>query len=331
MTKPVRWGVIGAANIALKKVIPGMQRSELCDVVAIASRDLDKAQRAAADLGLARAYGSYDELLADPDIEAIYNPLPNHMHVPWSIRALEAGKHVLCEKPIAMNAAEARELLDARDRTGLLVMEAFMVRTHPRWLKIRELVQAGALGELRLVSGHFSYSKFDEQNIRNKVEWGGGGLLDIGCYPITMSRYLFNAEPLRVCGMIERDPQFGVDRLATAMLQFEKGHAHFSSATQLAPAQFMHIFGTDARIMVPSPFTVTPDQNSSFQLDDEIFEFGPPDHYTTQGDQFSRAVRGLGSLALPLEDSIANMAVIDAIFRSAETGEWEDVDTIHSH
>ena len=321
--KPVRWGVLGAANIALRKVIPAMQQSSLCDVVAIASRDIAKARRAAQQLGIARAYGSYDELIDDADIEAIYNPLPNHLHVPWSIRAAEAGKHVLCEKPIALNAAEARELLAVRDRTGVLITEAFMVRTHPQWLKVRELVQSGALGELRLVSGHFSYFKTDPENIRNKVEWGGGGLMDIGCYLTMLARWLFAAEPLEVCASIERDPATGVDRLVTAMLRFERAHASFTCATQLAPAQYVDVFGTNGHITVETPFNAPPDKSVRILLNDESIVFDAVDQYPTQGDEFSRAVRGIGEAPVALEDAVANMAVIDALFSSGETGTWQ--------
>src|SRR4030088_131136 len=195
MKKKVEWGVLGVANIATKKVIPAMQRGEWSEVTAIASRDLDKARQAAKELGIPKAYGSYEELLADPDIEAIYNPLPNHLHVPWSIKAAEAGKHVLCEKPISLTVAEAKALLAVRDRTGVKIGEAFMVKTHPQWLRTREIIRSGGIGDLRAIAGVFSYFNRDPNNVRHKVEWGGGGLMDIGCYPITMSRFIFGEEP----------------------------------------------------------------------------------------------------------------------------------------
>src|ERR1700681_2363530 len=218
--RKVKWGVLGAASIAVRKVIPGMQQGEYCDVAAIASRDIAKARAAAATLKIGKAYGSYEELLADPEIEAIYNPLPNHLHVPWSIKAMEAGKHVLCEKPIALNAAEARTLLPVRDRAGVKIGEAFMVRTHPQWLRTRDLIREGRIGELRAIIGAFSYFNRDPKNVRNKPEWGGGGLLDIGCYPIVGSRFAYGEEPLRVSGVLERDPEYAVDRLASAILEF---------------------------------------------------------------------------------------------------------------
>ncbi len=329
---PVRWGVLGAADIAVKQVIPAMQRGRLSRIVAIASRDPAKAEAAARALGIPRAHGSYEALLADPDVEAVYIPLPNHLHVPWSIRAAAAHKHVLCEKPIARTAAEARELLAARDRTGVLVGEAFMVRTHPQWLRVRELVAAGRIGELRHVHGHFSYYRRDPNDVRSKVEWGGGVLLDIGCYPVTLSRWLFDAEPTGVAATLERDPEFKVDRLVSALLRFPAGQASFTVAGQAAHHQRMQVLGTTGRIEVEIPFNPPPDHRARIFVDDgrdlrgagvETITFDPVNQFTLQGDRFSEAVRGRGSVPVPLEDAIANMAVLDALFRSAESGRWE--------
>ncbi|MBV9880172.1 MAG: Gfo/Idh/MocA family oxidoreductase [Gemmatirosa sp.] len=329
--QPVRWGILGAANIAVKKVVPAMQRGRLADVVAIASRDGAKARAAADALGISRAYGSYEELLADPDVDAIYNPLPNHLHVPWSVRAAAAGKHVLCEKPIALSAAEARELLAARDRYGVQVGEAFMVRTHPQWRVVHELIAAGRIGELRLMEGHFSYHNRDPQNVRNRAEWGGGGLMDIGCYPVTIARWLFGAEPREVVSTIDRDPDFGVDRLTSGLLRFDAGQATFSCSTQLVSWQRVQIFGTRGRIEVRIPFNAPPDRSTYVFVDDgstlggdgDAIEIPAVDQYTLQGDQFSAAVRGVGTVPGTMEDAVANMAVLDALFRSAETGRWE--------
>ncbi len=331
---PVRWGVLSTANIALKQVIPAMQKSELADVVAIASRDKAKARAAADNLGIPRAYGSYDELLDDPEVEAIYNPLPNHLHVPWSIRAAERGKHVLCEKPLALSANEARDLLAARDRTGVQIGEAFMVRTHPQWHKVRELIAAGRIGELRLVTGHFSYYRRDPNDIRSRPEWGGGALMDIGCYPITISRWLFDAEPEEVVALVEYDPDMRVDRLASAILRFADGQATFSCAGQLVLYQTMQVFGTSGRIGVEIPFNAPSDGDCRVFVDDgrdlvgggtETITFPPVDQYTLQADRFSEAVRGVGKVPVPLENAIGNMAVIDALFRSAATRQWERV------
>jgi predicted dehydrogenase len=328
----VKWGVLGAANIAVKKVLPAMQKGEWCDVAAIASRDRKKGEEAARKLGIAKAYGSYEELLADPEIEAIYNPLPNHLHVPWSIKAAEAGKHVLCEKPLSLTVAEAKALLAVRDRTGVKIGEAFMVRTHPQWLRTRELIRAGAIGELRAIAGVFSYFNRDAANVRNVAEWGGGGMMDIGCYPITTSRFIFGEEPTRVVALVERDPDFKTDRLASVIMDFPSGQATFTCSTQMVNYQRMQFFGTKARIEIEIPFNAPPDRPSRIVIDDgrdfsgggaTTETFPVCDQYTIQGDLFSRAVRGEGEVPTPIENAIGNMAVIDAIFRSAETGKWE--------
>jgi predicted dehydrogenase len=326
MAQKIRWGVLGVAKIATVKVIPAIQRGTLSEVVAIASRDRLKAAAAAEQLGIAKSYGSYESLLADPDVDAIYNPLPNHLHVPWSIRAAEAGKHVLCEKPIAISVAECRTLIEARDRTGVCVGEAFMVRTHPQWLRARELVRSGAIGDLVSVAAAFSYTNRDPNNIRNVPEYGGGALMDIGCYPIQISRFLFGAEPVHVSGIVQRDPDFGTDRLTSAVLEFPNGHAVFTCSTQMVPYQRVQIFGTKARIEVEIPFNAPPDRPCRLFLDDgrDVFgsgvtaeEFDVCDQYTLQGDRFSEAILTGGEVPTPLEDSLANMTVIEKILLSA--------------
>jgi predicted dehydrogenase len=331
----VRWGVLGAANIAVRKVIPAMQRGERTEVVALASRSIEKSRAAASQLGIARAYGSYEELLADPDVEAIYNPLPNHLHVPWTIRAAEAGKHVLCEKPIALSATEARTLLAVRERTGVQIGEAFMVRSHPQWLAVHELVKAGRIGQLKLVAGHFSYFKRDPNDVRSHLEWGGGGLMDVGCYPITMARWLFGEEPEAVIGLVERDPDMRVDRIVSALLRFPSGQATFTCAMQLVPYQRMQLHGTTGRIEVQIPFNAPIDRAVRIFVDDGRefadasavpLEFPAVDQYTLQADRFSDAVRGVGPAPVTVEDAIANMAVIDAVFRSEGSGRWEAPD-----
>jgi len=328
----LRWGVLGVARIARTKVVPAMQRAAGTEVVAIASRSLEKARAAAAELGLARAYGSYEELLADPAIDAVYNPLPNHLHVPWTAKAAEAGKHVLCEKPIAMDAAEARTLLAVRDRTGVVIEEAFMVRTHPQWLAVREEVRSGRLGDLRAIQTVFSYFNRDPANVRNDASIGGGALMDIGCYPITLSRFLFEAEPLRVIATMERDPEFGTDRLTSGLLEFAGGQSAFTCSTQLVAAQRMQVLGTKGRMEVEIPVNAPPDRPCRVLVDDgrdvlggglAVRTFDVCDQYTIQAERFASAVRGEGPPAVSLEDSIANMEVIDALVRSARSGTWE--------
>ena len=323
MIDKVRWGVLGTANIALKKVIPAMQRSSWCEIAAIASRDLAKAKAAANELQIPKAYGSYEELLADNSIEVVYNPLPNHLHVPWTWKAAEAGKHVLCEKPIALNAEEARTLLDARERFGVRIQESFMVRTHPQWLETQRLIRDGRIGTLRSIAGFFSYFNSDPANIRNHVELGGGALMDIGCYPITMSRFMFETEPRRVLGLIERDPEFGIDSLTTAVLDFPNGHSTFTCSTRLAPYQRMIFYGTEGRIEVLIPFNAPNDRPTQILFDDEIIEIPICDQYEIQGALFSQAIREQTAQPIPLEDAINNMTVIDAVFRSAASGGWE--------
>ena len=309
-----------------------MKKGEWCEFAAIASRDLAKAKQAASELGIPKAYGSYEELLEDGEVEAIYNPLPNHLHVPWTIRAAERKKHVLCEKPIALTSKEAASLIPVRESTKVKIGEAFMVRTHPQWLRIREMVRSGAIGELRTVTSVFSYFNRDSKNIRNVPEYGGGGVMDIGCYPITMSRFLFEREPARVVGLIENDPDMGVDRLSSAMLDFAPGHATFTCSTQLTPYQRMQILGTKGRIDVEIPYNIPPDRPSRIFLDDgsevggrnaRMEEFPMCDQYMTQGDEFSKAIRNSAEVPVPLENAISNMAVIDAVMRSGKTGSWE--------
>ncbi len=332
MTKKVQWGVLGAANIAVKRVIPAMQRGEWCEVTALASRDLEKAQHFARELGIPKVYGSYNELLADRSIEAVYNPLPNHLHVPWSIKAAAAGKHVLCEKPIALNAEEAIQLLRARDRAGVKIEEAFMVRTHPQWIRVLELINAGRIGEVRSVIGHFSYNNADPQNIRNIAEMGGGGLMDIGCYLIFFARLIFQDEPKRVVGLIQEDPVTRTDVLTSALLDFSRGQAAFTCGTRMAPFQRVQIVGTRGRIEVQIPVNAPPDRACKILIDGgsdvfgsgaEAIEFEVCDQYTIQGDLFARSIREGKEPAVPLEESIKNMSVIDGIFRSAKSGQWE--------
>jgi len=332
MANKLRWGVLSTANIGLKKVIPAMQMGEHTTIAAIASRDFSKASAAAQALGIAKAYGSYEELLADPAIDAVYNPLPNQLHVPWTIKAAEAGKHVLCEKPLALTAAEAETLLEVRARTGVKIGEAFMIRSYPQWLRLRELIREGRIGELRSIAGFFSYFNADPGNIRNHVEAGGGALMDIGCYLIHASRYAFAQEPTRVVGLVDRDPGMHIDRLTSVILDFPAGQSIFTCSTQLVPYQRIHFFGTHGRIEIEIPFNAPPDRPTRLFIDSSGDLFGSGiatetfpvcDQYTLQGDAFSRAILDDTEVPVPLEDAINNMAVIDAIFRSAKSHQWE--------
>jgi predicted dehydrogenase len=327
----VRWGVLSTAKIGRQKVIPATQRSELSVVAAIASRDLARAKSAAAELGIEKAYGSYQELLADRNIDAVYIPLPNHLHVPWSLRTLKANKHVLCEKPIGLSVAEAEQLAGAAAaHPKLKVMEAFMYRFHPQWQMAREMVREGRIGRLRTIHTHFSYYLDDPQNVRNQRDMGGGGLMDIGCYPISLSRFIFDAEPQRVLGHIERDPSTELDRLTSAQLEFFQGTSTFTCATQLVPHQRVNIYGTSGRIEIEIPFNAPIDQpcrvwvqtNMQNGTPIEEIQLEPCDQYTLQADAFAKAILDDGPVPTPLADAVANMRVIERVIASAANAAW---------
>lgn len=333
--EPVRWGVLGAAKIAVEKVIPGLARTAAGTVAAIASRDAGRAEAVARRLGIPRAHGSYESLLADPDVEAVYIPLPNDQHVPWAIRAAEAGKHVLCEKPLALTAAEAERLIPVRDRTGRVILEAFMVRHHPQWLRARELVRAGRIGTPMAVTASFSYHNADPGNIRNSLAQGGGALYDIGCYPVMLSRWLFGAEPERVTALIERDPDCGVDVMTSGLMAFSGGrHASFTTSTRMVPFQRMQCLGSRGRIEVRIPFNAPPDEPCRILIDDgarhgdagaAVEDMPVADQYALQAEAFARILREGAAADPPLEDAVANLRVIEALFRAGAEQRWVPV------
>ena len=323
----LKWGVLGTSNFARNKMIPAVRQSRHAEVTAIASRSLATAQAVANQFGIAKAYGTYDELIADNDIDVVYNPLPNNLHVPWSIRALEAGKHVLCEKPIGLSVREAEELLEASQRhRGLKVMEAFMYRMHPQWEHAKQIVTNGGIGQLRTIHSFFSYFNADEDNIRNQASAGGGGLMDIGCYSISLSRFLFESEPNRVLGVVQYDPRFNTDRLVSAILDFGTGTATFTCSTQLAYHQRVNIFGTTGRVEIEIPFNAPPDKPSRLwhQLGNDTQEvrFEVCNQYTIQADRFSLAILNDVSVPTPLADAVNNMKVIEALFESGKQNAW---------
>ena len=323
----LRFGILSTAKIGVATVIPAMQAGQFTEVAAIASRDLQRAQAAARELGIPRAYGSYEELLGDAELDAVYNPLPNHLHVPWSIKALAAGKHVLCEKPIALTTAEARELVSAAEaHPTLKVMEAFMYRHHLQWKKAQEIVATGGIGTLRTIQSFFSYFNDDPLNIRNQAGIGGGGLMDIGCYCISLSRLMFAAEPTRVCGLLDHDPQLKTDRLASGILDFTTGSATFTCSTQLTPYQRVNVFGTTGRIEIEIPFNAPSDRPCKIWHEhggnlDEIL-LPTCDQYMIQGDLFARAVLDNTSVPTPLSDAVANTQVIESLVESGKQGGW---------
>jgi predicted dehydrogenase len=316
--KKIRFGVLSTAKIGREKVIPAMQQSKYCEITAICSRNKERAEEVASQMNIPRSYSTYEELLADPEIDAIYNPLPNNLHVQWSIKSLMAGKHVLCEKPIGMNADDARKLLDASKQfPDLKVMEAFMYRHHPRWKRVVELVRSGKLGEIKAVHSFFSYYNDDPQNYRNSAEMGGGGLMDVGCYSISVARLIFGRKPVSAAGISEFDSDFKVDRLTSGLLNFETGTSVFSCSTQCYKDQYVKIFGTRGKIELDWPFN--PDFTKLTLLKsviDEIEiteEFEPCDHFTLQGDAFARSILDDTPVPISLEDTIENMEVIDMV------------------
>ena len=325
--RKIRWGVLGTAKIARTLVVPAMQKGSFCAVEAIASRSEQKAAQAASLLGIPKAYASYEALLEDPDIDAVYIPLPNHLHVPWAIKALDAGKHVLCEKPVAPTCSQALELLDAAARhPELKIMEAFMYRHHPQWKEARRIVQNGGVGELTTVQSFFSYCNTDSANIRNNAAAGGGGLLDIGCYCISLSRFLFDAEPKRCCAVMDKDPQFDTDRLFSGIMDFGGKIASFTCGTQLSPYQRVNILGTEGRVEILVPFNAPND--TPCLLDHQqrggtwTQHFDICDQYTLQGDLFAQTVLEDTQPPVPLSDAVNNMKVLEDLLRAANRSEW---------
>ncbi|MFP5342133.1 MAG: Gfo/Idh/MocA family protein [Candidatus Limnocylindria bacterium] len=326
----VRWGILSPADIALKKVVPGMQRAARCEVVAIASRDPERARQAADRLGIARAHGSYEALLADPDVDAVYIPLPNHLHADWAIAAARAGKHVLCEKPLAMTAVDAERIVAAAEDADVLLMEAFMYRLHPSWQAVRALLASGRIGRLHTVQSWFSYYNDDPSNIRNIREIGGGALYDIGCYNVNLSRMLFDAEPVRVSSAIVRDPASGVDVVTSAILEFEHGIASFTCSTRVETDQRVHIYGTDGRISIGIPFNIPPDRPTEVFVTSggepplapatETLTFPTADPYTVEAERFAAAILDDLPAPVPPWDAVANLRVIERIFAAAERG-----------
>lgn len=314
----------------MKQVIPALQQGSLCEVTAIASRSEERAGKAARDLGIGKAYGSYEAMLEDPEVDAIYNPLPNNLHLEWTVKAMEAGKHVLCEKPIGLTVKEVEVMMEARDRCGVRAGEAFMVKTHPQWLETRDRVSRGEIGDLRLIQGMFSYYNADPENIRNIPEMGGGGMWDIGCYCVTMSRFMFKEEPVRVAALLESDPVMKTDRLGSVLMEFPSGQSQFAVSTQLVPYQRMHMFGTKGHLEVTIPWNapndrpckVIQDEGDKFMEQVTMHTFPVVDQYTLMGDAFSKAILEGTEIPVPLEDGWNNTRALVAVFEAAERGEW---------
>jgi predicted dehydrogenase len=327
--RKLRWGILSTATIGRTRVIPGIAQAPNCEVTAIASRDLEAARAVAAAHAIPRAHGSYEALLADADVDAVYIPLPNHLHAPWTIAAAEAGKHVLCEKPLALTATEAETMIGAADASGVALMEAFMYRHHPSWVAVRDLVASGRIGELVTVQSWFSYFNDDPANIRNILDVGGGALYDIGCYCVNLSRMLFDAEPDRVTGAIARDPVGGTDTVVTGILEFGDRFATFTASTRAEDDQRVHVYGTKGRISVEIPFNIPSDRPTRIHVaaggdppvapDIETLTFGAADPYTAEAERFAEAVLAGRPVPVPPADAVANLRVIDALFASGQS------------
>lgn len=330
MKTKVNWGILSTAKIARTKVIPALQDSHYCNVLAIASRNIENAQKTANQLNIPKAYGSYKELLNNKEIDVIYIPLPNHMHVEWIEKSLIAGKHVLCEKPIGLNAKQADYLLElVKKHPRLKVMEAFMYRFHPRWKTIKSSINNGVIGDIKQIHSVFTYFNTDPNNIRNNPNIGGGSLLDVGCYCVSLSRFIYNDEPIAVNAAIEYDPVLKTDRLVSGVLKFKKGTATFTCSTQLHNKEYATILGTKGSIKIPHSFIPEKDKNSKIIItnkeEDKELIFEPCNQYTLQGDLFARSILDNTNVPTPLQDALKNMKVIDALFQSEKEGKWIDV------
>ncbi|HUX41256.1 MAG TPA: Gfo/Idh/MocA family oxidoreductase [Rectinemataceae bacterium] len=325
----VRWGILSVSGHYALRVHGPLSRLPDARIVAIASRDKAKATAAASRFGISKSHASYEALLADPEVEAVYIPLPNHLHAEWTEKALRAGKHVLCEKPLAMDAVEAKKMAVVAREKGLLLMEAFMYRFHPQWIRAKEIVEAGEIGAVKAINVNFSYNNGDPANIRNRIDSGGGALYDIGCYAISVSRWMAGAEPRRGLALVERDPDFGIDRLSSAILDFGTCRSVFTVGTRCYPVQRVEVMGEKGAIAVILPFNAYPDVPLALEVSTSLgtrtVEAGPTDQYAAMFAAFGRALRSGAPAPTPIEDGIANMAVIDALFRSEKSGGWAEL------
>ena len=337
---PVRWGVLGTAAIARSRFIPATKEAPAASLVALASRDAEKAKALARQFGVARHYGSYDELLHDEDVEALYVPVPNHLHLEWSIRALEAGKHVLCEKPLCLTAADVVTLQAARDRSGRYIEEAFSYRNHPQWARIAELLTSGAIGAVRAVQCTLAKQFLDPTDIRNDPERGGGALYDLGTYAISACSAALGRAPNRVIAALDRDPEFRVDRLSTALLDYGDAHASFTVGLQSGPSgwathQQFSVLGSDGWLRCDFPYAharPTPchvyvgDRTSHGAVETAVYAFEPVNQYALQVERFSRYLRGEAVPSWPIEDSLLTLRITEALFASAQDSQWRSVD-----
>ena len=326
----LNWAVLGVAKIAIDQVIPALQQSEYCNLIGVASRNAEKAQETALRFKIAKSYSSYQALLDDHDIDVVYIPLPNQLHFPWIEKCLKAGKHVLCEKPITLNTTEVKSLIRLRDETKLKVSEAFMVKSHPQWTKVKSLIEAGSFGPIKSVNGFFSYKLMDFNNVRYVKELGGGGIYDVGCYPVFTARHIFQEKPTRVFAATRKEESTGVDILASAIVDFPTGLLTFTCSMQMVPNQFMQFYGTEKWLQLRLPFNPLHKNEAVIEIhnnnintpEPELISVPSCNQYTLMCDDFSQAIIEDREVSVPLEDSLINMAVLEALLSSAETGEW---------
>ncbi len=327
--QPLQLGILGVSNFFRKRIAIPIPTSPVIDMVALASRSEEKARQAAQEYGVARAYGSYDALLNDPQVDAVYISLPNHLHAEWIKRAADAGKHVLCEKPLALDAAEAQDCLDYAAERGVTVMEAFMYRLHPQWLHVRNIIRQQEIGSIHLVESFFGYNNTDPSNIRNQPDTGGGALLDVGCYAVSASRFLTGSEPQRVISLAQVDANFGTDVLFTGMLDFGMARATFTVATQTFPYQRVTVHGSSGVISLTIPFNAHADTDAEVIVTTRVgtreIYLPAEDQYILEFEAFAQAVNDQAVPPISPADTVNNMRVLDALKKAHQTGQWESV------
>ena len=327
--KKLKVGVLGISNHFVKRVFFPLRKSKNVEIFAVSSRSGEKAKKFASKYNVKRWYDSYEKLLEDEEIEAVYIPLPNHLHLEYIKKAADAHKHVICEKPLTLNYEQTKEAFEYAKKRGILLMEAFMYKHHPQWLRAKEIVESGEIGEVQTIHCYFSYDNKDPKNIRNVLEFGGGALLDIGVYAVSSARWIFEKEPTKVVALLNRDERFKVDTLVSGILDFDGKSALFSVATQAFPTQNVEVYASAGTIFVEVPFNTYPDVPGHLHVRTTIgtrdVYLGPADHYLLEFEHFARAIREKKSISSFEEDSLNNMKTIDALFKSAEESDWVPV------
>lgn len=322
MSEKINWGILGAAAIAKDQLMPAIKQSTNSNLMALASREIEKAKIIAEANNIPKCYGSYDELLNDPQIDAVYIPLPNHLHMEYTIKAIQKGKHVLVEKPICLKSNDVEEIIKVmNDFPQVKVMEAFMYKLHPQWIKVKELITDGAIGKLKFIQSSFSFFDDNPKSIVNTKEYGGGSLYDIGCYPVSVSRFLFDDQPKLICANMEIDPNLGIEVTTNCILEFENGRSQFFSSIRMKDNQNVKIFGTEGIIELVLPFNPLPNKQAEIILikneTKEIIKVDSCNQYEIEVSLFSKSIIENTEPPVSIYDSLNNMLVIDKIFESA--------------